>query len=180
LLPSGARAMTKTSQLSVFAVLALAAVVLSAQRAHPSADAPAKPTQAFKVTGNVIPPLRPGLTLPVNVKVRNLHRVAISISRLRAEVLVDAAHRSAGCSPKRDFVVTQLPARAYPLKLGPLRAKPLAALGRRVRPRVTMRNLPDVDQGACKGAKLTLRYSGRAFPQKLVAAHGRRPAGSRP
>ncbi len=160
--------MTNAAKLTVIAALGLAALVLSAQAAQRSAHATKAKTPSFRISGGLRLPMRPGLSQPLNLELRNPHRVAISITRLRATVVVDAAHRRAGCTPKRDFVVRQLPARAYPLRLEARRAARLSALGRRSQLRVGMRDLPTVDQKACKGARLTLRYSGRAFPRRLA------------
>ena len=152
--------------IAVLAVLLVLGPAVYASVAHRGAKQHRH--RSFALKGNVKTPLRPGTSGPVKLRLRNHRRHTLWITRLRVRVSVDRAHRAAGCSARRDFVVRQLPRRWYPIRLprkrrvGRARWRSLSALGVRKRPRVGMRYLPGVDQDACKGAKLRLRLTGRA------------------
>lgn len=116
----------------------------------------------FVISGRPTRVLRPGVSAPIDLRLRNRRRHPRLVTRLHVAVRVDAAHRRAGCSRRRDFRVRQLPRSAYPLRLGPRRSLRLSRLGVRRVPRVRMVDLARVDQDACKGARLTFRYTGRS------------------
>jgi hypothetical protein len=118
----------------------------------------------FRIAGSVrVAPLRPGLTRRLNLRLRNPHRFPIWITALSQTVTVDRAHRSAGCSAGRDFRIRRVPRRVFPFKLGPRRTRTLRALGVRLLPAIRMRNLRTVNQDACQGARLRLRYTGNSL-----------------
>lgn len=123
----------------------------------------AKPT--FRITGVVKGQLRPGTSLRLELTLRNPHRFPLSVTRLRTTLAIDAAHRKAGCNVATNFFVTQPSRRARPFKLRARSSLRLARVRGRAPLLLGMRNLPR-DQGVCKGAKLTLRYSGSARKAK--------------
>jgi hypothetical protein len=141
--------------------------------------------RAFKIRGGLRQPLFPGASQPLELTLTNRAGVTLSITRLRVRVRIDAAHRAAGCSAKREFAIRQLPRSAFPIRLPgrrnrrtgrPLRiTRTLTALRLRTRPWVGMRDLPFTNQGACKGARLRLRFRGRARKSRPL----RRPAAAK-
>lgn len=118
--------------------------------------------RSFAISGKLAGPLRPGASRALNLRLANRRPFTLWVTRLRIRVSVDRRHRRAGCTARRDLAVRQLPRRAYPLKLPARRARRLGRLRVRRLPRVAMRNLRTVNQDACKGAKLRLRYTGTA------------------
>lgn len=154
---SGSRTRSTSAALVLVALAAAAAVALQGPS---GATLNERPRQAsVRITGNIRAPLRPGTSQPLNLRLRNTTPSPLLITRLRITVSVDAAHRAAGCSARRDFSVRQLPRRAYPIKLGRRRRATLRALRVRSLPRIAMRNLPRTNQDACMGARLRLRYT---------------------
>ena len=116
---------------------------------------------AFKISGRLHGPLSPGVSKRLNLRLSNRSRHNLLITKLTVSVRLDRAHRRAGCRRKLSFRVTRLKRRQYPIALPAGRRRSLRALGVRRLPRVRMRNLP-TNQDACKGAKLRLRFAGRA------------------
>ncbi len=145
---------------------ALAAVVADAHElfsgGRPTAtSALERRAPEFKIRGDLARPLTPGVSQPLNLRLTNPYRFKLGIKRLTIAVSVDARHAAAGCTASSNYRVTQLPKRAYPIRLPARRTRTLRALRVKRLPRVAMRNLP-TNQDACKGARLKLRYSGRA------------------
>jgi len=138
--------------------------------------------RAFKIRGGLPQPLFPGASQPLELTLANRAGVTLSITRLRVRARIDAAHRAAGCSARRDFAIRQLPRSAFPIRLPgrrngrtgrPFRiTRTLSALGLPTRPWVGMRDLPFANQDACRGARLRLRFSARARMSRPL----RRPA----
>jgi hypothetical protein len=152
-------------------VLALASAALAVRAVvRRPADAP-HGQRTFVIAGNLRGPLWPGSSQRLNLRLTNRTRYRLWITRLRIGVSVDRAHGRAGCSPRRDFAVRQLERRAYPFALERHSRRRLSSLGIRRLPRVAMRNLAHVNQDACKGARLRLRYRGlaRRGPRPHVA-----------
>ena len=158
--------MTLRSHKSTLAIAAALLVV-------PGANATKRPhDRTLEISGDLVQPLFPGASQPLDLALTNRAGVTLSITRLRVRMSVDRAHRRTGCSASRDFVVGRLPRSAFPITLPgrrngrtgrPLRTtRTLSALGLRTLPSVGMRDLPSTNQDACKGAKLRLRFSGRA------------------
>ncbi|MDQ3677523.1 MAG: hypothetical protein M3401_12095 [Actinomycetota bacterium] len=116
---------------------------------------------ALKIRGNLPRRLTPGTSQPLNLRISNRTRHRLRITRITVSLKVDAAHRRAGCSRTRSFRVTRLQRRQYSILVLPRRTRSLRALRVRPLPRVRMLNLR-TNQDACKGAKLRLRYRGRA------------------
>jgi hypothetical protein len=144
------------------AALALgpAAFALRAVMGSHAAAPPRK--RSFVIAGDLRVPLRPGSAESLNLLLTNRRHVTLWVVRLRVRVTIDRAHRRAGCSVRRDLFVRQLPRRAFPIRLRAHTKRRLSRLGVRARPRVGMRNLARVNQDACKGAQLRLRYTGTA------------------
>ena len=149
------------------AVVLLAALVAFGADAHQLfSGAAASSTvkrhpRGFEIRGNLPRPLAPGVSQPLNLRLTNPYRFSLRIKKLTVAVRVDAKHAAAGCRVSRNFTLKRLATRAYPIRLGPRRTRTLRALRIRRLPRVAMRNLP-TNQDACKGARLRLRYVGRA------------------
>lgn len=150
---------------ALLAAVSLAAVGADAaeffSRGEPRATAALKRGPGFEIRGDLGRPLAPGVSRQLNLKLRNPYRFGLKVKQLRIGVSVDRQHAAAGCRASSNFNVTRLARRAYPIRLRPRRTRTLRALGIRRLPRVTMRNLR-VNQDACKGAKLRLRYAGDA------------------
>lgn len=113
------------------------------------------------ISGRLTAPLWPGKTLPADPWITNRYPFGLRITRLRVRVSVDAQHRAAGCSVPRDFRVWQVPRREYPIRVRARASVPLSRLGVDAVPHVEMRDLP-IDQVACQGARMRLRYSAQA------------------
>lgn len=150
----------KAAGLLAAALVTPGAVALAARS---TAGAPKGAKQAFGIRGSAALPLRPGTSQPLDLVLVNRRRGALWVTSLRILVAVDPRHSAAGCAARRDFAVRDLPARAYPIRLPGRAARRLSALGVRTLPRLGMRDLAHVDQNACKGATLRLRYSGTAL-----------------
>jgi hypothetical protein len=147
----------------LFAVLAVG-VAGAAQRSVFSAR-PKRlvvPASAFKISSPRLRwPLRPGASQALDLRLTNPRRFVVAITNVRAAVVVDRAHARAGCNGGRDFRWIDMPSGMYPIRVGARRTVTLRRLGVRVLPRVAMIALP-LNQDACKGARLTLRFDGRA------------------
>lgn len=113
----------------------------------------------FEVTRDLQYPMSPGVNRGLNVRLRNPSRYWLAVTDITVTVSVDRAHRAAGCSASRDFLVRQMPKRVYPIVLRPGANTRLRSLGVNLVPRLYMLNLPTVNQNACKGAKLTFHFT---------------------
>lgn len=144
-------------QLVAVGVLALAVYgAVAGTRSSPPRDG------MLIVKGRLGAPLRPGVLRGLNLRVTNRYDFDLLMTRLTVRASVDAPHRAAGCRPPRDFVVRQVARSAYPIRVPRASAVRLRTLGVRTLPRVGMRYLPAVNQDACQGASLRLRYRARA------------------
>ena len=114
----------------------------------------------FRVTGTV-GPLAPGLSYGLDLRLSNRHTFALGIRTLAVTLAVDRDHAAAGCVGAQNFAIAPLPPSAFPITLGPRRSRRLSQLGVRRLPVVGMRALA-TNQDACKGARLTLKFVGRA------------------
>jgi hypothetical protein len=157
----------KIHRLAAVAVAALVAVVgASAHDLLPVGDPAStlgkrRGPSAFKIAGKLPRPLVPGTSQSLNLRLTNRRRFGLRITKLTVRVTVDARHVAAGCRRAPNFKVTPLARAAYPIRLRPRVTRTLRAVGIRRLPRVAMRNLA-TNQDACKGARLTFRYAGRA------------------
>jgi hypothetical protein len=166
----------RTALLLAAGCLAAVSVVQASIRA--SANKPVHVHRRFDIYGRLAGPLTPGASQPVPIRLNNRLRSTLWITSLRVGVVVDRKHAAAGCSTARDFVVTQLPLAAYPIKLPPgtfyrpgwpaqlrwpVQSWSLRALGVATLPTVSMLDLPLVNQDGCKGARLRLVFRARAY-----------------
>ena len=169
------------SALAAVLVLGSGAWIWAAGTVAHTAHAKRVAHRSFKVKGNLRLPLRPGSSQRIKLRLTNRRRFTLWITRLKVRVSVDRAHRAAGCSAKRDFAIRQLPRRAFPFGLRKRSTRSLKSLGIHALPRIRMRNLPR-NQDACKGARLRLRYRGRARKTRPRGPHprgGHRSVGTR-
>lgn len=137
---------------------------------------------AFMVTGRLSAPLYPGGAQQVNVQLSNKQNFPIYVTKLQFAIGVDAAHAMDGCSIPRDYAIKQLGKKAFPIKL-PAKQKVKKRKGKKKRtakirwtsikatkakglPSLEMKNLATVNQDACKGATLNLKFTGTAQKNK--------------
>ena len=117
--------------------------------------------RSFAISGSASRPMSPGHAVALNLRLTNRRKFPVLIRQVRISLSVDARHRRAGCSVRRDFAVRQLP-RRLPARAVPARSRrTLRRLGVRRLPRLVMPNLRR-NQNACKGARLKLSFRGRA------------------
>jgi hypothetical protein len=127
---------------------------------------PVIPRAAFKVAASRLAPLRPGMSQALDLRLTNPHRYGLVITRLTVGLVVDREHSRAGCDRRRDFRSIRMPRRSYPIVLRPRRTVSLRRLGVRTLPRIAMLARSH-NQDACKGARLTLKFGGRARRQSV-------------
>jgi hypothetical protein len=170
---------------SLFAIKTVAAVAVISVAVGSAVGATVKhhrkkrrtpPVAMISVSGGLRGHLSPGGLQPIDVAFGNRTRSQVWITSLRVTAAVDPAHVAAGCSIDRDFALAQVPATALPIRL-PARSvfRPgwparfrwptprmwlLSELGVRTPPTISMVNLTQVNQDACKGA--TLHFSFQA------------------
>ena len=116
---------------------------------------------SFKLGGDLPGAARPGVSHPLDLRLTNPYRHSLRITRISVSIVVDQAHLNAGCRRRRDFRSVPMPRSSYPIRLRPRRTMTLRQLRVRALPRVEMLRLP-LNQGACQGARLTLKFGGRA------------------
>jgi len=124
----------------------------------------ARQSVSFKIAGEVSRPLSPGVRARLNLRLTNPHRYRLRVRHLTVAVdTVNAprANRAHPCAV-RDFAVQQFHRRSV-IKVDAHATGTLRNLDVRPGswPRVRMLNRP-VNQDGCKGAALTLAYSGAA------------------
>lgn len=117
----------------------------------------------FTISGSVTG-LAPGLSQPLNLTLSNPNKKALSVSNLG--VTITQVTRAAGVTMPcgtGDYAVTQY-AGPYPVTVPANGSISLSQLTvpSSVWPKVTMLNRP-VNQDGCKGARLTLTYSGSGY-----------------
>jgi hypothetical protein len=108
--------------------------------------------------------LAPGISRPLDLTITNPNKKALSVTNLTVTVqsvarTPFAVSHSQPCTPS-DYAVTQYGG-SYPLTVPGSSSAPLSSLGvtSSAQPKVAMLNRP-VNQDGCKGATLTLAYSG--------------------
>jgi hypothetical protein len=120
---------------------------------------PAPTERPFGISGELARTLRPGTGGPLNLVLTNPHRFDVRIRSL--VVGLRARTTKLGCSGAGNYAITEFEG-DYPLVLAPGRT-PLSTLrpDSATWPRVAMRDLL-VNQDACRGARVSLTYGGRA------------------
>ncbi len=145
-----ALAITGTGTIGGSAASRSSAVVLDVQR-----------SQSFQIEGNLGAQLAPGRRAPLNLSLTNPYNFALTITGLA--VAVEEETSKTGCSGTQNFEITQVPSARYPISLPAGQTRTLADLGvaDADMPQVEMVNRP-WNQDACKGATISLDYSGSA------------------
>jgi hypothetical protein len=111
----------------------------------------------FLISGSGADSLRPGVATVIRLTLTNPNGVLIYVTGLKVTVSKDPA----GCGSQTNLRIVQSSASGSgPIAVPPrgtitLATAPLA-------PQVTLLNLPDVNQDACKGKAFALTYSGSA------------------
>jgi hypothetical protein len=120
-------------------------------------------TRPFTISGGLTG-LAPGVSRPLDLTLTNPNKKALSVSNLG--VTIDHVTRAAGatlpCDPS-DYAVVQYTG-PYPLTVPANGSASLSGLGvaSSAWPRITMLDRP-VNQDGCKGATLTLAYTGAGY-----------------
>lgn len=118
----------------------------------------------FTISGNLAEPLAPGISRPLNLTLTNPNNKPLAITNLTATVqsVTRTAYAIAHNQPctAADYPITQYSG-PYPLSVPANSSTTLAGLGvsTSARPKVSMLNTA-LNQDGCKGATLTLTYSG--------------------
>ena len=120
--------------------------------------------RTFTVSGDLNGALAPGVTLPLPLSVANPNKKPVSVTNLSVGVqgvtrTAWATSHGLACGPN-DYAVTQYSG-PYPLSVPGTSTQSLGQLGvpSSQWPRVTLLNRP-TNQDGCKGATVTLTYSG--------------------
>lgn len=162
-------------------LIAGGAFAFASNQAELAAKRKGKAVGSFVIRGTIDQSLSPGNSSRVTVSIANNRKVPIWVTRLRLSVAVDKAHEAKGCSVARDYLVTQLTKKSFPIRV-PANKKVRVKRGKAVaktlkwrrlairqaagRPSVMMMNLSGVNQDACKGATLNLKFDGKATTTK--------------
>lgn len=117
---------------------------------------------SFRISGNTVEPISPGVMVPIDLRITNRHDQSLSVTSLAVSfgrVTAPNADARRPCSVA-DFAVVQVRGTLH-LPLAAHSTEALGALGvaRATWPRVGMVDRP-VNQDGCKGASLTLSYTG--------------------
>ena len=125
-------------------------------------------SRSFTIGGNTTEPISPGITASLDLKLTNPHDVAMSVTGLRVRVQKLSAPNADPARPcgLGDFAVVQASS-SRKITLAPRSARTLSGLGipRASWPGVGMLNR-SVNQDGCKGASLTLSYTGSGTLEK--------------
>lgn len=126
------------------------------------------PTDSFTIRGDIEEPVTPGSRIPVNLALSNRYVQPIAVTELR--IHVDAVHAPQATASRPctvgDFVVGPADAQLE-VRIPASATRTLAELGLPPEdwPMVGMLDTP-VNQDGCKGASLTLSYSGSGRLEK--------------
>lgn len=191
----GGRRRTAKSVIAITGCLLLfagGAFAFASIQAEKSAKRKGRAIGSFAIRGHLDRRLAPGVTSRVTISIANNRKVPIWVKRLRFRMSVDRAHAKAGCSIKRDFKISQLTRRTFPIRIPAkkkvnirrgrvnMKSRRWRALAKRKtkgRPSVRMLNLAGVNQDACKGATFKLKFKGKATtkrPKKRKRKRSRR------
>ena len=111
----------------------------------------------FLISGSGADSLRPGVATVIRLTITNPNGVPIYVTTLRMTISKDPA----GCSSQTNLLVVQSNVSSTSPIAVPARGTITLATAPRA-PQITLLNLPDVNQDACKGKAFTLTYSGSA------------------
>ena len=121
-----------------------------------------KDGKPFAISGNLAGSLAPGVALPLDLTLTNPNQQKLSITNLTVTIksVTKAANAPAGTCSTSDYAVTQYSG-PYPLAVAANGSAKLSALGTTSSkwPQVRMLNTAS-NQDGCKGATVTLAYSG--------------------
>lgn len=112
----------------------------------------------FSITGNVVG-LEPGLAKPIKLTLTNPNSVAIHVTRLTVTVSADST--PSGCPSATNLRVIQSNISDSSSITVPAKKSVTLASAPRA-PQITLINLPDVNQDACKNVRFGLTFSGSA------------------
>lgn len=173
---------------ALLVIAAGALVVRAATTTKPEANAARNVKNSYQFKASVPGPLAPGRTLPVKIQLANNKSYPVWIYHMKISALVDGVHRAAGCDAAQNYSFTQLPKQSFPFQLkkrrfrvvkvrskGKVRKKKLAVFTTlptkitKGQPLMTMADLPNVNQDACKGATIFFRFDSRADSSKKKA-----------
>jgi hypothetical protein len=120
-----------------------------------------RPSLLFGIAGDATEQIKPGVMVPLDLKLTNPHDAALSVTDLRVEVRAVSAPNADDAHPCTvdDFAVDQVP-QGFTVTVVAHTTSPLSGLGvpLSARPKVGMVNRP-VNQDGCKGASLSLAYT---------------------
>lgn len=179
----GNRRTVKSMVATIVCLLLVAggAFAFASKQAELSAKRKGRAVGSFVIRGTLDQALSPGNTSRVTVSIANNRKAPIWVTRLRLSIAVDKAHAAKGCFVRRDYVLTQLTKKSFPIRVPAnrkirikrgkvvaksLKWRPLSRTQAAGRPTVTMLNLPGINQDACKGATLNLKFNGKATTKK--------------
>ena len=138
-------------------VAASAAYATTTQTTGRGELAPGQQKKNFSISGELAVKLYPGQTAPLELTFGNPNNKPIEISKL---VVAVSGTSTAACGAS-NFTVADYSG-SYPIVAPPGSSGLSDVVGDPARwPQVSMRNLP-TNQDACKGATITLSYSGTA------------------
>ena len=169
-------------------LFAVSGLVVQAAIRHNEARTARNVKNSYQIKGVVSGQLAPGRKLPVKIQIASNKSYPLWIYRLKISAVVDHQHRLAGCKVDRDYQVTQLGKKTFPFKINPrkfrvVRVKKLGKVRKKKQavfwtmsaklangqPTIAMRNLPGVNQDACKGAVIHWKIDSRAERTKAKA-----------
>lgn len=136
-------------------------LVVAAGAAAAATSTHRRPTRpALGIAGRPAGRLSPGAGVPIDLRLTNRRRFALRVTRVTVSIRARTSRRR--CDARRNFRVRALVLRRA-LRLGPGRSRTLAQLGypRSRWPRIVMRDTA-VNQAACAGARVALRYAATA------------------
>jgi hypothetical protein len=115
----------------------------------------------FLIAGNLGSTLVPGRSAPLELSLPNPNNAEIKVTSL--SVSVEEGTSRPGCSGTQNFRVIQIPAARYPITLPSGQTRTLSQLGvaDSSKPHIEMLDR-SWNQDVCKGATITLDYSGSA------------------
>lgn len=181
----GSRPTVKTVTVAAACMLLLAGAAFAySKQAELTAKRSKRGINTFVIRGSIDHSLSPGVTSQINIEFANHRKKPIWITKLVFSATINRPHSDLGCTLKRDYVLRQLQRKTFPIyvpankkikvrqgrvKVESLRWRKLAKRKARGRPAITMVSLRTVNQEACRGATLNLKFHGRATTKRRKA-----------